>query len=174
MRQTSTLGVARFFTAPKTKAYDSLKWVKRDSVIKNPMTGKPVFEQKNVEFAEGWSLNAINIVAQKYFTGTPGILQISHPLPVLLLPFYMALRHPAPVERVVRRCFVFAGEVGQQIDAVAGIGGIGRGSGGGVALEELGAIMNLTRERIRQLETRGLAKLKALGEMASLSDYCND
>jgi ribonucleoside-diphosphate reductase alpha chain len=49
-----------------------LKWVKRDSIIKNPMSGKPVFEQKNVEFPEGWSLNAINIVAQKYFTGTPG------------------------------------------------------------------------------------------------------
>jgi ribonucleoside-diphosphate reductase alpha chain len=49
-----------------------LKGVKRDSIIKNPMSGKPVFEQKNVEFPEGWSLNAINIVAQKYFTGTPG------------------------------------------------------------------------------------------------------
>src|SRR6185437_2127557 len=32
----------------------------------------PVFEQKGVDFPEGWSLNAINIVAQKYFTGTPG------------------------------------------------------------------------------------------------------
>src|SRR6478735_1363572 len=72
MRQTSTLGVTRLFTAPKTKAYDALKWVKRDSIIKNPMSGKPVFEQKNVEFNEGWSLNAVNIVAQKYFTGTPG------------------------------------------------------------------------------------------------------
>jgi ribonucleoside-diphosphate reductase alpha chain len=72
MRQTTTLGVTRLFTAPKSKAYDSLKWVKRDSIIKNPMTGKAVFEQKNVDFPEGWSLNAINIVAQKYFTGTPG------------------------------------------------------------------------------------------------------
>ena len=43
---------------------------------------------------------------------------------------------------------------------------------GGITLEEVGEIMNLTRERIRQLETRGLAKLKALSEMASLSDYC--
>ena len=32
--------------------------------------------------------------------------------------------------------------------------------------------MNLTRERIRQLETRGLAKLKALSEIEALSDYC--
>ncbi len=72
MGQTTTLGVRRLFTAPGSKAYDALKWVKRDSIIVNPMTSKPVFEQRNVEFPEGWSLNAINIVAQKYFTGTPG------------------------------------------------------------------------------------------------------
>jgi ribonucleoside-diphosphate reductase alpha chain len=72
MGQTTTLGVGRYFTQPKTKAYESLKWVKRDSIIKNPMSGEIVFEQKDVEFPEGWSLNAINIVAQKYFTGTPG------------------------------------------------------------------------------------------------------
>ena len=72
MGQTTSLGVGRLFTQPKTKAYDQLKWVKRDSVIMNPMTGKPVFEQLGVEFPQGWSLNAINIVAQKYFTGTPG------------------------------------------------------------------------------------------------------
>jgi len=72
MGQTTSLGVARLFTPKKSKAYDQLKWTKRDSIIKNPMTGKAVFEQKGVEFPEGWSLNAINIVAQKYFTGTPG------------------------------------------------------------------------------------------------------
>ncbi len=72
MGQTTTLGVGRYFTKPKTKGYDQLKWVNRDSVIKNPMTGDMVFEQRGVEFPEGWSLNAINIVAQKYFTGTPG------------------------------------------------------------------------------------------------------
>lgn len=72
MGQTTTLGVGRFFTKRGNKAYDQLKWVKRDSIIKNPMTGENVFEQKGVEFPEGWSLNAINIVAQKYFTGTPG------------------------------------------------------------------------------------------------------
>ncbi len=72
MGQTTSLGVERLFTSPKSKAYDKLKWTKRDSIIKNPATGTPVFEQKDVEFPEGWSLNAINIVAQKYFTGTPG------------------------------------------------------------------------------------------------------
>ena len=72
MAQTTSLGVARLFTPAKSKAYDQLKWSKRDSIIKNPMTDTPVFEQRGVEFPEGWSLNAINIVAQKYFTGTPG------------------------------------------------------------------------------------------------------
>ena len=69
---TSKSSSGRLFTEPKSKAYDQLKWVKRDSVITNPMTGKPVFEQLGVEFPENFSLNAINIVAQKYFTGTPG------------------------------------------------------------------------------------------------------
>jgi ribonucleoside-diphosphate reductase alpha chain len=72
MGQTTSLGVERLFTKPKTKAYDQLKWAKRDSVIMNPGTGKPVFEQLGVDFPQGWSLNAINIVSQKYFTGTPG------------------------------------------------------------------------------------------------------
>ncbi len=72
MGQTTILERRRFFTPAKSKAYDQLKWVSRDSVIMNPMTSKPVFEQRDVNFPEGWSLNAINIVAQKYFTGTPG------------------------------------------------------------------------------------------------------
>ncbi len=72
MGQTTSLGVGRLFTQPKSKAYDQLDWAKQDSIIKNPMTDTPVFEQKGVEFPKGWSLNAINIVAQKYFTGTPG------------------------------------------------------------------------------------------------------
>jgi ribonucleoside-diphosphate reductase alpha chain len=72
MAQATKLSVRRLFTKPGEKAYDRLKWVKMDSAITNPGTGKAVFEQKDVEFPEGWSLNAINIVAQKYFTGTPG------------------------------------------------------------------------------------------------------
>jgi ribonucleoside-diphosphate reductase alpha chain len=72
MGQTTSLGVERLFTPKKSKAYDQLKWVKRDSIIKNPLKDTPVFEQRGVDFPEGWSLNAINIVAQKYFSGTPG------------------------------------------------------------------------------------------------------
>jgi ribonucleoside-diphosphate reductase alpha chain len=72
MGQTTSISLGRFFTPPKSKAYEQLKWSEQDSLIVNPMSGKPVFEQKGVEFPEGWSLNAINIVAQKYFCGTPG------------------------------------------------------------------------------------------------------
>jgi ribonucleoside-diphosphate reductase alpha chain len=72
MAQVTKSSIRRLFTKPGQKAYDQLKWVKMDSAITNPGTGKAVFEQKDVDFPEGWSLNAINIVAQKYFTGTPG------------------------------------------------------------------------------------------------------
>jgi ribonucleoside-diphosphate reductase alpha chain len=72
MGQTTNSSVRRFFTQPKTKAYDALKWVRRDSAIRNPFTGEAVFEQKDIEIPENWSQNALNIVAQKYFTGTPG------------------------------------------------------------------------------------------------------
>lgn len=72
MAQTVSLELSRRFTKNKTKAYDQLNWVKRDTVLTNPMTGEKVFEQLGVEFPEGWSVNAINIVSQKYFTGTPG------------------------------------------------------------------------------------------------------
>ena len=36
---------------------------------------------------------------------------------------------------------------------------------GGITLEEVGEIMNLTRERIRQVETRGLMKLREATEV---------
>ena len=42
---------------------------------------------------------------------------------------------------------------------------------GGITLEEVGQIMNLTRERVRQLETQGLAKLGTLPGMTRLRDY---
>lgn len=45
---------------------------------------------------------------------------------------------------------------------------------GGTTLEEVGAIMNLTRERIRQVEVKGLAKLAALRDMSALRDYVDE
>lgn len=81
---TSSLGLGRFFTKPNSKAYDQLRWVTQDSLIVNPATQKPVFEQKDTEFPEGWSLNAINIVAQKYFSGTPGTVDREASLKTLI------------------------------------------------------------------------------------------
>jgi ribonucleoside-diphosphate reductase alpha chain len=72
MGQSTILVHRRYFTEPKSRAYDQLNWIKTDSAIINPLVSKPVFEQKGVEFPENWSVNAINIVAQKYFSGTPG------------------------------------------------------------------------------------------------------
>lgn len=72
MSQAVSLDLSRKFTKNNEKAYDLLTWVKRDSILTNPVTKENVFEQLGVEFPEGWSLNAINIVSQKYFTGTPG------------------------------------------------------------------------------------------------------
>jgi hypothetical protein len=45
---------------------------------------------------------------------------------------------------------------------------------GGTTLEEVGTIMNLTRERIRQVEVRGLAKLEALNDMFALREYVDE
>jgi len=42
---------------------------------------------------------------------------------------------------------------------------------GGITLEEVGEIMNLTRERVRQVETAGLSKLAALQDVMRLKDY---
>lgn len=45
---------------------------------------------------------------------------------------------------------------------------------GGITLEEVGEIMNLTRERVRQVETAGLAKLAAIRDIARMKDYLGE
>jgi ribonucleoside-diphosphate reductase alpha chain len=72
MAQATVLNIRRYFTKEGSDPYDMFKWVTRDSKIDNPVTGKIAFEQKSVEFPDTWSMNAINIVSQKYFCGTPG------------------------------------------------------------------------------------------------------
>ena len=72
MAQTDLLDIKRLFVPKGKKAYDLVEWTKKDSLITNPINNQVVFEQKDVEFPTDWSLNAINIVSQKYFSGTPG------------------------------------------------------------------------------------------------------
>lgn len=44
---------------------------------------------------------------------------------------------------------------------------------GGVTLEEVGGWLNLTRERVRQLEVHALALLRGVSEAAELMDLCD-
>ena len=67
-----SIGIRRHFTAPGVHPFDQVAWEKRDARISNWKDGTVAFEQLGVEFPIGWSLNATNIVAQKYFRGTLG------------------------------------------------------------------------------------------------------
>jgi ribonucleoside-diphosphate reductase alpha chain len=66
------IGIARRFTRPGVDPYDTVEWERRDSRIQNYKDGGDAFFQPDVEFPTSWSLNATNIVAQKYFRGTLG------------------------------------------------------------------------------------------------------
>ncbi len=66
------IGIRRHFTDAGTHPYDTVQWERRDARITNFRDGTVAFEQTDVEFPTTWSLNATNIVAQKYFRGTLG------------------------------------------------------------------------------------------------------
>ncbi len=66
------IGLGRHFTTEGVHPYDELEWERRDARITNFRDGSVAFEQRDVEFPVSWSLNATNIVAQKYFRGTLG------------------------------------------------------------------------------------------------------
>ncbi len=65
------IGIRRHFTSPEVHPYDQIEWEHRDARITNFRDGSVAFEQTGVEVPAGWSLNATNILAQKYFRGTP-------------------------------------------------------------------------------------------------------
>ena len=66
------IGIRRHFTSADTHPYDQVVWERRDARITNYRDGSVAFEQLGVEVPESWSLNATNILSQKYFRGTPG------------------------------------------------------------------------------------------------------
>ena len=61
------VSVPRRFTEAGEHPFDCVEWEIRDALIGDP--ANPAFEQSGVEFPAGWSQNATNIVAQKYFRG---------------------------------------------------------------------------------------------------------
>jgi ribonucleoside-diphosphate reductase alpha chain len=66
------IGLDRLFTSAGVDPYDEMVWERRDARITNWKDGTVAFEQRGVEFPVTWSVNATNIVAQKYFRGTLG------------------------------------------------------------------------------------------------------
>ena len=67
-----TIGLGRLFTSAGVDPYDEVVWERRDARITNWLDGSVAFEQLGVEFPATWSLNATNIVTQKYFRGSLG------------------------------------------------------------------------------------------------------
>jgi ribonucleoside-diphosphate reductase alpha chain len=70
--QRAGIGIRRHFTTAGTHPYDEIVWERRDARITNYRDGSVAFEQLDVEVPASWSLNATNILTQKYFRGTPG------------------------------------------------------------------------------------------------------
>jgi ribonucleoside-diphosphate reductase alpha chain len=66
------IGLRRHFTTEGVHPYDGVAWDRRDARITNYRDGSVAFEQSGVEVPADWSLNATNILAQKYFRGTIG------------------------------------------------------------------------------------------------------
>jgi len=66
------IGIRRYFTTPGIDPYDTVTWERRDARITHYATGAVAFEQLGVEVPSTWSVNATNILAQKYFRGTLG------------------------------------------------------------------------------------------------------
>lgn len=65
------IGLCRYFSSAGTHPYDEVAWDRRDARITGA-DGKVAFEQTGVEFPVDWSVNAGNIVTQKYFRGGLG------------------------------------------------------------------------------------------------------
>ena len=78
--QNTGIGIRRHFTTEGVHPYDEVTWEQRDSRITNYRDGAVAFEQLGVEVPSTWSVNATNILAQKYFRGTLGLPEREHSL----------------------------------------------------------------------------------------------
>ncbi len=68
------LHVERRFSKAGVSPYDEVQWERRTAAITD-MSGKVIFEQKDVEMPVDWSMTATNIVASKYLHGHVGTPQ---------------------------------------------------------------------------------------------------
>jgi len=66
------LGLARRHTTAGNDVYDLFEWERRDARIHDWRDGSVAFEQTDIEVPKAWSINATNILAQKYFRGGLG------------------------------------------------------------------------------------------------------
>ncbi len=67
--QNTGTGITRRFTREGVHPYDEVTWERRDARLTDYRDGSVAFEQLDIEVPEGWSQNATNILAQKYFRG---------------------------------------------------------------------------------------------------------
>ena len=74
------IGVRRHFTTEGVHPYEEVRWELREARIVDFRDGSVAFEQLGVEVPETWSVNATNILAQKYFRGTLGTPEREHSL----------------------------------------------------------------------------------------------
>src|ERR1700728_2064985 len=74
------IGIRRHFTVDGVPPYDEVRWELREARIVDYRDGSVAFEQLGVEVPETWSVNATNILAQKYFRGTLGTPEREHSL----------------------------------------------------------------------------------------------
>ncbi|MDP6760310.1 MAG: vitamin B12-dependent ribonucleotide reductase [Acidimicrobiales bacterium] len=72
MPERGVLGIRRLFTEAGVHPYDAVAWEHRESRLVDHRDGSVAFEQLGVEVPASWSVNATNILAQKYFRGKVG------------------------------------------------------------------------------------------------------
>ncbi|MFT7475544.1 MAG: ribonucleoside-diphosphate reductase alpha chain [Verrucomicrobiales bacterium] len=68
----AALGIRRVHTSPDVDVYDMFEWERRHARLHDWRDGSVVFEQLDIEVPASWSINASNILSQKYFRGTLG------------------------------------------------------------------------------------------------------
>ncbi len=78
-RAAGGLHVPAVFCPEGADPFQTLPWERREAVIRTP-GGEVVFRQTGCEFPRPWSHTASNVVASKYFFGTPGTADREHSL----------------------------------------------------------------------------------------------